>query len=424
MGTLPRMFRVRQNFAHTTITDVPGEVRRALEDIRPSLRLRPGATVAVGVGSRGVTNIAAIAGAVCNTLKEFGAEPFIFPAMGSHGGATAEGQRQILAHYGVTEEAMGVPIKSSLEVITLGKTSDGVHVYLDRNASEADFILPINRIKPHTDFKGEHESGLIKMMAVGFGKYNGAIEYHRAAFHLGYPRVFRSATEIVLSSGRVLCGVAILENARHETARIVALTPDRLIEQEIELLKEAKRMMPRLPCHQIDLLIIDEIGKDISGTGMDTNITGRGVNGYITGTPVFEGAPGITRILVCDLTEASGGNGIGIGMADFTTARFMKKLDLRATIVNGLTALTPNNAKIPVCFDTDREAIEVGLKTAGVEDLRVGRVVRIKNTLTLGELEMSESYLGEIKSRTDLSIISDLYEIQFDESGNLLPQEQ
>ncbi len=421
MHSLPKIFRIRQNFQTSSVSNIPETVTQTLERLRPVLK--PGASVAVGAGSRGISNIAVIIRAVCETLRSFGAEPFIIPAMGSHGGATAEGQRHVLESYGITEETMGVPIKASMEVIELGVTPSGVRVYLDRMASEADFILPVNRVKPHTDFRGENESGVVKMTAVGFGKLSGAGEYHRQAYHLGYAKVFQEVAALTLSTGRVLGGVAILENALHETEDIVAVGRDHFIAEDQELLKRAKAMMPRLPCEQIDLLIIDEMGKNLSGTGMDTNIIGRSVKGYLEGVPTHDTAPSISRILVCDLTPESDGNGIGIGLADFTTARFMDKLNLKATIINGLTALTPFNAKLPVYFENDCEAISMGLRTAGVEDLSRGRVVRIKNTLSLSEIEMSESYLDEIKSRSELTILTEAGAMTFDAQSNLRPFE-
>jgi hypothetical protein len=419
--SLPKVFRVRQHFNTERVENIPRAVAQALQTINPRLPLKGGERVAVGVGSRGIANLATIVKSVCRTLQEFGATPFVVPAMGSHGGATAEGQRHILESYGITEEAMGVPVKAAMETVELGRTPSGIRVFLDRHAAEADFILPVNRIKPHTDFRGENESGLVKMTAVGFGKYEGANEYHRAAFHLGYERVFQEVTRLILGAGRVLCGVAVLENALHETAKIAAAAAPNLIAADHALLEEARRMMPRLPCEQIDLLVIDEIGKNISGTGMDTNIIGRSVRGYLTGVPTHDNVPRITRILVCDLTLGSDGNAIGIGLADFTTARLMERLDLRATVINGLTALTPACAKLPVYFESDRQAIETGLKTAGLEDLATGRVVRIKNTLALAELEMSESYLDEVKARGDLTVLGETREMSFDARGNLQP---
>ncbi len=421
MNPLPKVFRLRQNFQTSRVSNIPETVAQTLERFRPVLK--PGATVAVGAGSRGISNIAAIIGAVCETLRTFGAAPFIIPAMGSHGGATAEGQLHVLESYGITEETMGVPIRASMEVIELGRTPSGVRVFLDRRAAEADFILPVNRVKPHTDFRGENESGVVKMAAVGFGKLSGAEEYHRQAFHLGYAKVFQEVAGLTLRTGRVLGGVAILENALHETADIVAVSRENFIAEDQELLKRAKAMMPRLPCEQVDLLIIDEMGKNLSGTGMDTNIIGRSVKGYIEGVPTHDTAPGISRILVCDLTPESDGNGIGIGLADFTTARLMDKLNLKATVINGLTAMTPFNARLPVYFENDREAIAMGLRTAGVENLSSGRVVRIKNTLSLSEIEMSESYQDEIKSRSDLTILTEAGEMGFDAKDNLKPFE-
>lgn len=417
MTPLPKLFRVRQRFVAPVVADIPAAVAAEMGRLRGALR--PGASVAVGVGSRGISNLAVIIREVCRALRGQGAAPFIVPAMGSHGGGTAAGQREILAGYGVTEEAVGAPVRASMEVVELGRTPSDVRVFLDREAAGADFILPVNRVKPHTDFKGENESGLVKMTAIGLGKLAGAGEYHRAAFNLGHARVFREVTQAVLATGRMLGGVAILENARHETARIAAVPAAGLIEEDHELLEEARRMMPRLPCEEIDLLVIDEMGKDVSGAGMDTNIIGRAPQGYLAGVPAFAGAPRITRILVRDLTPASHGNAVGIGLADFTTARLMAKLNPEAMILNSLTALAPLCAKLPISFARDREAIEAGLRTAGLEDLSSGRLVRIKNTLALEELEMSEAYLGEVRGRDDLAVVGEPREIEFNADGNL-----
>lgn len=417
MPALPKVFRVRQNYRSDQIADLPHAVAQALERLRPALT--PGAVVAVGAGSRGISSIAAIIRAVCDVLTGYGAKPFIIPAMGSHGGATAEGQRHVLESYGITEETMRVPIRASMEVVELGQTPGGIRVFLDRHAAEADFILPVNRVKPHTDFRGENESGIVKMTAVGFGKLAGAQEYHHQAYHLGHARVFREVASVVLSTGKVLGGLAILENALHETARITAVHPDNYLAEDQALLNEARRLMPRLPCDDVDLLIVDEIGKNLSGTGMDTNIIGRSVNGYIENVPTHDTAPRIRRILVRDLTVESAGNGIGIGLADFTTVRFMDKLNLQATVINGLTAMTPFNAKLPVYFGTDREAIEMGLKTAGIRELPTGRIVRIKNTLSLNVIEMSSAYFNEVQRHEHLTIIDEPREILFDAQGNL-----
>ena len=419
MTTLPKVFRARQRFPSGQVTDIPGTVARQLARLRP--RLTPGATVAVGAGSRGISHIAEIIRAVCDTLRSFGAAPFIIPAMGSHGGGTAANQLHLLAEYGITEAAMGVPLKSSMEVVELGRAPSGARVFLDRHAAQADFILPVNRVKPHTDFKGDTESGLVKMSAVGLGKLAGAEEYHRQAFHLGYPRVFQEVARTILDTGKLLGGLAILENALHETAKIEAVAPANFIADDQRLLREAKALMPRIPCEHIDLLIVDEIGKNISGAGLDTNIIGRSCNGYIVGVPTHDNTPRVTRLLVCDLTPESNGNGVGIGMADFTTKRFMDKLDLDVTIINALTALTPFNAKLPICFSNDREAIEKGLKSAAVEDLSRGRVARLRNTLSLGEVEFSAAYLPEVEAQENLTIISEPGEMLFDERGNLAP---
>jgi hypothetical protein len=417
MTALPKVFRVRQNFKSEQIRDLPLAVSQALERLRPLLT--PGSVVAVGAGSRGISNIAEIIRATCDVLIGYGTRPFIIPAMGSHGGATAEGQRHVLESYGITEEAMGVPIRASMEVVELGRTSSGIQVFLDRHAAEADFILPVNRVKPHTDFRGDNESGIVKMTAVGLGKLAGAKEYHHQAYHLGHARVFREVASVVLSTGKIPGGLAIIENSLHETSRLAAVHRDNYIAEDQELLREARRLMPRLPCEEVDLLIVDEIGKNLSGTGMDTNIIGRSVNGYLENVPTHDTAPRIRRILVRDLTTESAGNGIGIGLADFTTARFMDKLNVQATVINGLTAMTPMNARLPVHFGTDREAIEMGLKTAGVSNLSAGRVVRIKNTLSLNIIEMSDAYLDEVKASSHLTVTEDSHAMNFDEQNNL-----
>lgn len=419
MMTLPQVFRVRQNFPSSPVSDLARTVAQELTRLRP--RLTPSATVAIGAGSRGISNIAAIIRAVCDTLREFGARPFIVPAMGSHGGGTAANQLHLLAEYGITEATMGVPLKSSMEVVALGQTPAGVRVFLDRHAAEADFILPINRIKPHTDFKGDTESGLVKMAAVGLGKLAGAEEYHRQAFHLGYPRVFQEVAQAVNATGKLLGGLAILENALHQTAKIEAVASDNFIAGDQQLLCEAKALMPRIPCENIDLLIVDEMGKNISGAGLDTNIIGRSCQGYIVGVPTHENTPRIIRLLVCDLTAESNGNGVGIGLADFTTQRLMDKLDLGVTVLNVLTALTPFNAKLPICFANDRAAIEQALKSAGVADLTRGRVARIRNTLALGEVELSAAYWPEVQAQPHLTVLSTPAPMEFDAHGNLTP---
>ncbi len=415
----PKMLLLKQRFPGTPPLDVGEAVRAEVSRVRD--RIRPGMRVAVAVGSRGITNLQAIVREVVRTLKSADAEPFIVPAMGSHGGATPEGQSELLAEYGITEQQLGVPIRPSLEVKRIGATPEGVDVYCSVEAMAADGIVIVNRIKPHTDFSGRIGSGIIKMSVIGLGKRTGAAAYHVAAGQRGYEEMLRSMSRVILQTAPVLCGVAIVENQRHETARIAVLPREQIEAQEEELFVEAKRLMPKLPFDDIDLLIVDRLGKNISGSGMDPNIIGRGVHGYSS----FLGQrnlppPRSKRIFVRDLTPETHGHAIGIGFADLTTQRLVDRMDRRVTYVNALTSLTPNGAKIPIHFDTDREALAMGIQSVGLTDTTQARVVRIQDTLSLEKLEASEVYLPEIAQRRDLEIKSQPSELRFGADGNLL----
>ena len=412
----PKMVRIRQLFdVPPPVEDVPQAVRQAIGPLRPSLTIRPRETVAVTAGSRGVANIAVITRTLVEELRGMGALPFIVPAMGSHGGATAEGQVDVLRHFGITEESMGVPIKSSMKVVQIGETL-GFPVYLDKIASEADHIALVARIKPHTDFKGEIESGFYKMMTIGLGKHKGAATYHRAFPRYGYAKTLQNIGREVLKKARIAFGLGVVENAYDQTAKIEAVLPKEMEEKEVELLRVAKSWMMKLPFDEIAVLIMDEIGKNVSGQGMDTNVIGRLPHSF--GEPF---GPKIARIAVLDLTEATNGNALGIGMADFTTSRLVRKINRSVTYVNALTAMTPDAAKIPSYFETDREAIAAALDTIGLVEPQAAKVIRIKNTLTLDEVEISEAYLHLLKERKDLVQLSEPKEIQFNEHGNLIP---
>ncbi len=415
----PKMLLLKQRFPGTPPLDVGEAVRTEVSRVRD--RIRPGMRVAVAVGSRGITNLQAIVREVVRTLKSADAEPFIVPAMGSHGGATPEGQSELLAEYGITEQHLGVPIRPSLEVKRIGATPEGVDVYCSVEAMAADGIVIVNRIKPHTDFSGRIGSGIIKMSVIGLGRRTGAAAYHVAASQRGYEEMLRSMSRVILQTAPVICGVAIVENQRHETARIAVLPREQIEAQEEELFVEAKRLMPKLPFDDIDLLIVDRLGKNISGSGMDPNIIGRGVHGYSS----FLGQrnlppPRIKRIFVRDLTPETHGNAIGIGFADLTTQRLVDRMDRRVTYVNALTSLTPNGAKIPIHFDTDREALAMGIQSVGLTDTTQARVVRIQDTLSLEKVEVSEAYLPDIAQRRDLEIKSQPSEPRFGADGNLL----
>lgn len=386
---LPEMVRVRQQFASVREKDVPQAVRRELQKLELAGKVRPGQSVAVTAGSRGIANIAAILRETVAVLRELKAEPFIVPAMGSHGGATAEGQIEVLKSYGITQEFVNAPIRSSMEVVQIGVNEFGTPVYFDRFASEADHIAVVGRVKPHTGFAGEIESGLCKMMMIGLGKHKGAQTCHTALVTRPWEPFIRSVVEIVLAKMPILFGLAIVENAYDETALIEGVRPENIVEREKQLLKQAFEWMPRLPFAEADLLIIDEIGKEISGSGLDTNVVG------LKSAPGQPPHPTVRRILILDLSAKTHGNATGIGFADFTTTRVIEKMNYEATVVNCLTASHPEGAKLPIHFRTDREAIEAALNSVGLTDPSQAKVMHIRNTLQVGELEVSANYAME-----------------------------
>jgi hypothetical protein len=409
------MYRIRQSFDRTRVQDIPGTVQSELGKLNLGPKVKPGHTVALTAGSRGVANIAAILKAAADFFKSLGAKPFIFPAMGSHGGAKAEGQTALLAHYDVTETFTGVPVVSSMEVVEISRTEDGVPVFIDRNASKADWIVVVGRIKPHTKFKAPIESGLMKMMAIGMGKQKGAEHYHKAAIQYGFAKIIVDAGREVIRKAPVLCGIGVVENGYDETAIISAIAPREMEARERELLAIAKEMMPRLPFNEIDLLIVDEMGKNISGTGMDPNVTGR--NRDILGifpTPVIP-----KRLFVRDLTPDSNGNATGIGLADLTTKRLVDQINYQATYMNCITGISLEKAAVPMFFETDRECIQTALGSVGLTPPEKSRIVRIKNTLHVDEVEVSEIYAEEFGRRKDLEVLEGPHPMVFDDRGNL-----
>lgn len=414
----PRMAQVRQVFPQSAPVDIRDTLRHGFERIGSGLR--PRARIAVAVGSRGIARLAEIVLSVLTLLKNGGAEPFIIPAMGSHGGATAEGQRAILASYGVTESAMGVPIETSMDVEKIGVSAEGVTVLCSKEALAADGIVLINRVKPHTDFSGALGSGILKMSVIGLGKHAGAVAMHGAATRLGYEPVIRGMARVMLDRSPIIGGIAILENQRHELARLCVLPRDEIEAAEANLLTEARALMPRLPFDEIDLLIVDRIGKNISGSGMDPNVTERWVHGY-TSSLMREGRPSpfIRRIFVRGLSAETHGNAIGIGLADVTTSRLVRAMDQRATFVNALTALTPQCAKIPIHFESDREAMQAVLRSLALDDLAKARVVHIHDTLSLEMLRVSSALLEEARRLHSLVIGGDLEALEFDRNGDL-----
>jgi hypothetical protein len=349
-----------------------------------------------------------------------GAKPFIVPAMGSHGGATAEGQLTVLARYGVTPESMDVPILSSMETVEIGRMDWGLPVLVDKHASEADHIVLVNRVKPHTNFRAHVESGLMKMLTIGLGKHAGAILAHRASVDVGLHRSVPEVGKYMLAKLPVLFGVATLENVRHQTAKVRAMLPEVLEETEAQMLTEAWQLLGRIPFDFLHLLIVDEMGKEISGTGMDPNVLGR-----IYFAPNEEPkSPRYIRILVRDLTEKTAGNAVGMGLADFTTRRLANKINFQYTYTNALTGLSPMRSKLPIVFETDRLAIEGALKTIGLTEPPDAKVARIKNTLDLEYLYVSEALLPEIRQRADLEVLSGPHPFAFTDQGDLVDSDR
>ena len=414
----PKMVTLRQEFERPIVSDIAATVWQTLAGLGLEKRIRPGQTVALTAGSRGIANIALILRETVRFLRKLGAEPFLVPAMGSHGGATAEGQRRVLESYGITEAFVEAPIRASMEVISLGTTAEGYPVVLDRFASQADHIGVIGRVKPHTGFHGPIESGLLKMLMIGLGKHAGASRYHRILLEEPYDKVVRSVARHILARRSVAFGLAIVENAYDETALIEAVEPECFEKREEELLRLARRWLPRLPWSQADLLIVDEIGKEISGSGMDTNIVGR-KRALKSASDIPQ--PEMRLIFVRDLSEKTHGNATGIGLADFTTSRLVRKMDYRATVINCLTAGYPNGAFLPVHFDTDREVLDAALSIVAPEDPTSARVLWIRNTLQLQYVQASEACWRQGSPETRCRPISPARELEFDSTGNLVP---
>jgi hypothetical protein len=367
----------------------------------------------VGVGSRGIESEALVVRTLVEVLRGIGASPFIVPAMGSHGGGTAEGQQKLLADHGISEEGVGAPVHSSAEPVEIGRTVDGLPVWWDRHAAAADHVVIVNRIKPHTSYSGPIESGLLKMATIGLGKQAGASLMHRATVQHAWDDVLRTVGEVVLARSRLAFGLAIVENAYDRPRLLEAVPADRLFAREPELLALARQWMPRLPLSRIDLLVVDEMGKHISGLGMDTNITGRRPGGATVD------APRIGRIFVRDLAAGSDGNAHGIGLADFTTSRLVRAIDYRASVLNSMTAMHPEASFTPVHFESDREAIDAALSTFGLQRADEARIVRIRNTLRLGTIEVSETCRDDL--RGEVEVLGPPHDLTFDADGNLAP---
>jgi hypothetical protein len=406
---------VRQNFPDLRLPDVGTVARRQLELSGFAARLQPGARVAIGVGSRGIANIAIIVQSVVEYWRDQGMRPFIFPAMGSHGAATPEGQADVLARFGITEQSTGCPIISRLEVVSLGKTDDGIEVFMDAAAHGAEGVMIVGRVKWHTNFNGRIESGLMKMMAIGLGKFAGAQKYHTHAQRLGLEHVIRAAGRRVLQSGKMIGGLAILEDAHHNTAKLDAVPADCMEEREEENLALVKSWMPRLPC-DLDVLIVDEMGKNISGTGMDAKVVNRGPSSEYNPWP---GLPSIRRIFVRDLAAESHGNAVGIGIADVTTDRLVCHIDWAPTRVNALSSGTTSRIRVPAPFATDRDALQWVTATAGKLDPADVTFGWIRNTLELSRVAISHNLRARLDGHPQAEVAGEI-QVKWDERGNLV----
>jgi hypothetical protein len=413
---LPDFFRVRQRFEGPLVEDVPTSVRETLESLRLETRVRSGETVAVATGSRGIANLTLVLAEIVRHLRSLGTEPFIVPAMGSHGGGTAEGQQRILSSYGIGEESCGCPIRSSMEVVRVCDSELGFPVLFDRNAFEADHVFVCNRVKPHTLYSGSIQSGLLKMLMIGLGKRDGAATYHRAILEHGFRAVLEDVGPKLVERAGVLAGVALVERGDDRTAWIEALSPERFFFDEPRLLEMASRWMPKLPFSDVDLLLIDEMGKDVSGSGLDVNVVGRksSLHHAAKDEPVR-----VRFIAVRDLTRATLGNAVGLGVAEFCRSRVLRGMDTAATRLNALTAGDLTAAMLPLDYETDAEILEAALPMIGLRPPQESRILWIRNTRQLVEVECSSVFLEEAGRRSDLEVASGLRPLPLGGDGNL-----
>ena len=415
MTDFPQLFRVRQQFARPRVADVAAEVHSQLARLELHRIVQPGQSVAITAGSRGIAQIAVILRAAANYFQALGARPFLVPAMGSHGGATAEGQLEVLASCGITEAGVGCPIRASMETAIIGRSALGFPLHADRLACEADHLLVCGRVKPHTSLAGDFQSGLMKMLLIGLGKHLGACIYHRAIEDFGFDSIVRGVAGEVLRKCRVVAGLAVVENAYDETALIEAVPPDEFEAREPVLLGQARQWMARLPFDAVDVLVIDRMGKNISGVGFDPNVVGRKFNDH---QAISGETPKIKRICLRGLTPQSHGNAIGLGMAEFCRSQLLRDMDERATRVNALTSGHIAAGMIPPAYDSDREMLTAALGTIGLVEPAAARLLWIADTLDLAEVECSVAYLDEARRREDLEIIGLPSEMVFDEAGN------
>ena len=410
---VPKLYKVKQHFNAEKLDDVVAALLTELDKTQVLAPIQAGQTVAITIGSRGIANMPLLVKTVVEQVKAKGAVPFMVPAMGSHGGATAEGQRRMVIDLGYAEDYIGAPIKSDMTTVQIGIAENGLPVFFDKNALEADWTIVMNRIKPHTSFRNRIESGLEKMTVIGLGKQYGAeLTHSQGVDKLG--KTVEAMAAVTLTKANILCAIGVLENAFHQTCKIVALKPEELSEEEAKLLDEAKSLCSKLYFPTLDVLIVEEIGKEIAGTGMDPNVIGRFTTQYCSG------GPDITSIAALNLTDVSHGNGYGIGLADYTTRKVFDKFDFTMTYPNSLTNGVTLPVKMPMVLDNDKLAIQTCVKCCHVPDMDKVRLVKIKNTLSLQEIEVSVGLKDYVDADPNLEILAGPYEIQFDAQNNLI----
>lgn len=411
---IPKFYQVEQIFKtdHIEVKDIKKKVYKELEKIDVNSLVKPGMTVAITCGSRGIANIKEITKAIGEYFIEIGAKPFVTATMGSHGGATAAGQRKILADYGVTEEYLGFPVKSSMETSFVGKTPEGHSVLIDKNAYEADAIFVAGRIKAHTAFEGPHESGIMKMITIGLGKQQGAEVVHESGFGTAHHTIPMFA-KVTLQNTNIVGALGIIENAYDQTYDLVSMKNEEIDTVEPELLALADSLMGKIYIPEVDVLIVDKIGKNMSGDGMDPNVTGR------FGTPYRKSHFKKQRIAVLDLTDETHGNFNGLGLADVTTKRVYDKVDLDETYPNAITSTVLQMVKIPMVLPDDETAIKIAIRSCNNIDKDNPRIIRIKDTMSLKNIEVSEALINEVENNSKMKVISEAYCLKFDEEGNL-----
>ena len=407
---IPEMLRIKQSYDNDCIIDIPAHIRAQMNKGLSNHEDFRGKKLCITVGSRGIPDIDVIIKTIVDTLKEWGADPFIIPAMGSHGGANADGQRKILAGYNITEESIGVPIKSSMDVVQIGELPDGTPVYCDKYAAESDGIVVFNKVKPHTDFRGRHESGLAKMMAIGLANHVGATQFHMRGFSTFAERI-PQICEVFIDKLPVEFGVGVVQNAYDAISHIEVMKKDLILERDAELQKIAKASIANFKLNDIDVLIIDEIGKNISGCGADPNVTGR------SNSSGFEGILKLKKVFIRGLSKETHNVGSGIAHADVTTRRCLNSIDFESTWTNTITATILGGGRIPIYQETDRDALILAIRTCNNADFRRPRVVRIKNTRSMEYIEVSEAFLDECNAHPDIEILSPPHELEFDSQG-------